>query len=313
MGDALFSLSFSKITIMKRLQFLILSLLLVTAASACDANGADSKSSKKARADEMPTPPSPDLTVLEKWDMPEILREVSGIAYLGDNLFGCVQDEAGVIFLYDTKAGQIKRQITFGAAGDYEGIALVGTTAYVVRSDGQLFEVTNINAQQNKISEFATTLPNKSDVEGLAYDAKNNRLLLALKDEKTADSGYKSIYAFNLKTKQMEAQPVFKLNLSDPLLVKKPTKKKKKDNSLSKAWQPSEIAVHPVTGEIYLTEASNPQLFILNQNGTIKERHQLDTKVFTQPEGLSFSPSGEMYISNEGKKEPGNILRVQLK
>jgi DNA-binding beta-propeller fold protein YncE len=103
------------------------------------------------------------------------------------------------------------------------------------------------------------------------------------------------------------AEPVFKLNLKDPQLANY------KGKNPANALQPAEVAIHPTTGAIYLTEASNPQLFILNADGTIKSRYKLDDKVFTQPEGITFSPSGELYISNEGKKENGNILKVQLK
>ncbi|MFC6998617.1 SdiA-regulated domain-containing protein [Rufibacter roseus] len=295
---------------MKRIKILISSLLLIGAA-ACDANQADARGANKGAKAEAVTA-SAAIAVSQKWELPPVLREVSGIVYLGNNQFACVQDEAGVIFIYDTAAGQIVRQITFGAAGDYEGIALAGTTAYVVRSDGHLFEVTNINTPKNKITEYATPLSAENNVEGLAYDSKNNRLLLALKGEDANGVNYKGVYAFDLQTKQLAQEPVFKLNLQDPKLVKQPQKKKKKQNTLSKAWQPSEIAVHPVSGDIYVTEATNPQIFILNADGSIKDRFQLSKTEFYKPEGIAFSPTGDLYISNEGKKQSANILRVQL-
>jgi len=305
---------------MKRIQVILGGLLLSVNMYACNAPDADAKGNKitsanASMAEESGAAPT-NVVVVQKWDLPEILREVSGIAYLGDNRFACVQDEAGVIFIYNTQSGQIERQITFGAAGDYEGIALAGTTAYVVRSDGQIFEITNINTEQNKITDYATSLTAMSNVEGLAFDKKNNRLLLALKGEETAGPDFKGVYAFDLNTKRFAAQPVFKLNLHDPLLVSKGQKKKSKKNkgnSLSKNWEPSEIAIHPVTGDIYLAEATNPQLFILHADGSIKERHQLNSSMFLKPEGIAFGPAGELFISNEGKKQSGNILQVNLK
>ncbi|GGK57547.1 hypothetical protein GCM10011405_02070 [Rufibacter glacialis] len=283
--------------------------LLTFSVLACDNGSAHAmgdgkpKKNKKKKTVEMA---SAAVQVNQKWDVPEILREVSGIAYLDNGKFACVQDEAGVIFLYDTQKQQIERQITFGAAGDYEGIALVGNTAYIMRSDGKLFEVTNIHSPKNEIKEYATPLTEAHNVEGLGYDAKNNRLLVAIKGEEAGAPAYKGVYAFDLASKKLSDQPVFKLNLNDPLLPQ--TEKK----DLSKVWQPSEIAVHPVTGEIYLTEGANPQLFILNPDGSIKARHKLSDAAFYKPEGIAFSPEGELYISNEGKKKAGNILQVQL-
>jgi hypothetical protein len=53
-------------------------------------------------------------------------------------------------------------------------------------------------------------------------------------------------------------------------------------------------------------------LLILDKAGSIKELYQLDQNEFSQPEGISFSPTGDLFISNEGKKEPGNIMRVKI-
>ncbi|MGV3538536.1 MAG: SdiA-regulated domain-containing protein [Rufibacter sp.] len=300
---------------MKRLKIFIWSIMLSTTVMACDASQADArgtsalKNEKIRKEKALPEPASPQVKVSQKWEVPDILREVSGIVYLGNNQFACIQDEAGVIFIYNTEKGQIERQITFGAAGDYEGIALAGNTAYVVRSDGRIFEVTNIHTQQNKVSEFTTQLNENHNVEGLAYDQKNNRLLLAIKGEEPGAPDFKGIYAFDLKAKQLSAQPVYKLSLKDPMLAKMKVKKKK---GLSKVWQPSEIAIHPATGELYMTEATNPQIFILNPDGSIKKRFQLSKNEFYKPEGIAFGPRGELFISNEGKKEHGNILAVNL-
>jgi hypothetical protein len=53
-------------------------------------------------------------------------------------------------------------------------------------------------------------------------------------------------------------------------------------------------------------------LLILDQSGAVKKLYQLEKSSFNQPEGITFSPTGDMYISNEGSKQPGNILHVTL-
>ncbi|KAA5541685.1 hypothetical protein F0145_20160 [Adhaeribacter rhizoryzae] len=262
---------------------------------------------KKKKDDWNKEAPSTDIAIRQKWEVPAILKEVSGIAFLGNNQFACVQDEAGVIFILNTSTGKIDKQVTFGAAADYEGIAMVGRTAYVVRSEGKIFEVDNIDRKPPRIREYSTGLTKKNNVEGIAYDQKQNRLLLVIKGAEAGTKDYKGIYAFNLQTKKFVAEPVFKINLHDSLLANY------KGENLNKALRPAEIAIDPVTGLIYLIEASNPQLFILNNDGSLKLRYKLDETVFGQPEGLTFSPSGDLYISNEGKKEKGNILKVQLR
>src|ERR1700741_607269 len=72
--------------------------------------------------------------------LPDTLREISGLTILDNNTIACVQDENGIIFLYDLTKNKVKEQFTFSVNGDYEGIAIAGNTLYVLRSDGVLFE-----------------------------------------------------------------------------------------------------------------------------------------------------------------------------
>jgi DNA-binding beta-propeller fold protein YncE len=291
-------------------------LLLTFSLFACDASKADqpgmanfkddNKKEKKGN-NKKEEEAAPAIEVSQKWQLPNILQEVSGIAFLGENRFACIQDEAGVIFIYNTGTAKIERQVTFGASGDYEGLALVNKTAYVVRSDGKIFEVNNIETDPPQVKTYTTPLTATHNVEGITYDRQHNRLLLAIKGEETGQKNYKGIYAFDLKTKKLSATPVLKVNLEDPLLPQA------KSKNLQRALQPSEIAVNPVTGAIYLTEATNPQLLVLNADGTIQTRYKLGSQTFSQPEGIAFGPGGELYISNEGKKTSGNILQVNIR
>ena len=51
---------------------------------------------------------------------------------------------------------------------------------------------------------------------------------------------------------------------------------------------------------------------VINSTNDVKTFMELDKNDFLQPEGITFSPTGEMFISNEGVKDPGNILKVKL-
>lgn len=184
---------------------------------------------------------SRDVKVVSKWEVPDVLREVSGIAYLGPDRFACIQDERGTIFIYNTAASKIEREIDFAGPGDYEGITLVGKTAYVVRSDGRLFEVDNIENSQPKVTEHATSFTEDNNIEGLGYDAKNNRLLLAVKDHDLRSTAYKGIYSFDLATKKLAADPVYKIDFGHKVFART-----WKDE---KTMMPSEVQVHPLTGK----------------------------------------------------------------
>ncbi len=249
---------------------------------------------------------APGVSIKNKWEMPAVLAEISGVSHIANDQFACVQDELGKIFIYNTQTSAIEKEIPFAAPGDYEGLAVVDETAWVLRADGSLFEISDF---KNKpvVKEYNTHLTAKQNPEGLCYDKNNNRLLVAIKDEEPGNPDYKGIYSFDVVAKRMPEQPVFKIDMTDDVFGKSGSKKKKGGDI-----KPSAIAVHPATGDIYITDGPKAKLLVLNKEGSIKKLYQLNGKEFAQPEGITFKTTGELYISNEGSKQSGNILHVVI-
>jgi len=248
----------------------------------------------------------PEATTI--WELPPELREVSAIALLSDNLMACVQDEEGAIYLYDLNQKVVKEKIRFSGPGDYEGIAINGNTAYVLRSDGSIYEIADLRSGKPEVTEHKSVLASTQDTEGLAFDAKNNRLLISCKgyDKKLGEN--KGIYAFSLENKQMQAAPVITIPLTQEHLKANGKKKKNKYDVL----QPSSLEIHPITGEFYLLDAANNRLMILDEQGKIQKAQDLDKDQLRQAEGLTFGSKGEMYISSEGsKKGKGLIVKYE--
>ncbi|RYD51875.1 MAG: hypothetical protein EOP52_06735 [Sphingobacteriales bacterium] len=245
------------------------------------------------------------VTIVRQWMLPAYLNEISGIVPYR-NLLACIQDEDGIIFLFNPATGQVEKQIPFGEKGDYEGISVIDETAWVLRSDGQLFEVRNFASGNPVLQQYATPLTQKQDTEGLTYDVVNKRLLISVKGKDPESTETKSVFAFNLTTHRMDASPVYQLSVAEPTASGK--KGKKKTNKL----QPSEIALHPKTGELYVLDGPKSILYIMDTTGAEIRSYPLGTKDFPQPEGLAFTPDGRFYISTEGGTRRGAILEVRL-
>ena len=244
--------------------------------------------------------------IVKKWELPEVLNEISGIAWVGNNSIACVQDEDGIIFVYNLNTSEIENRISFGDGGDYEGITVIEDDAYVLRSDGIIYEVLNFRGSKPQVNKHVTStnrLPG-INLEGLAADPKNNRLLLAVKERKE-QLKYKEIFSFNLTNKTSEENPVFKIDLSNPIF-------EEVEGKLKKKFTPGEMGILPKTGEHYILDGSKPKLLITEKDGTPKELFMLSTKDFGNPEGLTFSSDGTLYISNEAEDAPANILQVTL-
>jgi len=246
---------------------------------------------------------SENVAILGTWEMPTMLKEISGICWFENNKIAAVQDESGIIFIYDLVSKKIEKEIPFGAKGDYEGIAVTPKAFYVLRADGTVIEVPKSKGQ---VKEHDTHLSVKDDTEGICYDAKTQQLLISLKATSGTAKSNKHIYSFNIATKKLSAEPVFSIDTRDQIF-ETATNSKPKDS-----FHPSEISIHPKTGEMYLTGGANSSLLVLNNTAKANYYTLLNPADFNQPEGIAFSPEGELYIATEGVKDPGKIFKINL-
>jgi len=260
-----------------------------------------------------------------KFVLPDTLREISGLTSLDSASFACVQDENGILFIYDAVNNKIKRQHAFYTNGDYEGIARVGKSIYVLRSDGMLFEIPDYEHVSNKPDSFATGVP-ASDNEGLCYDADHNRLLIACKGKTGKGREFKDrrvIYGFDLKMKILSTEPVFEF---DVMQIKEfairhkislPAKARKKKGETVREPQikfmTSAICIHPQTKKLYLLSAADHLLFVFGKEGTLEHMEWLNPALFNKAEGITFFENGDMLITNEGQDKKPTLLRFKYK
>jgi len=247
-----------------------------------------------------------EYTINNTWELPDVLDEISGISWLKDGTIASVQDEDGIIFIYNLKQNKIVERIEFAGSGDYEGIAVNNNDAYVLRSDGTIYEISNFRSKSRTVQTFKTDFSAKNNLESLTLNSKNNSLIIAPKDRDIKDD-FKGLYQIPITSKSMDATPQIKINMNDGAFN---SYKKKK---AYKTFSPSDIAIHPKTGKYYILDGKNPKLLILDKDGTIEKVYKLDKNQFAQPEGITFSPDGTLYISNESGNNPASILQVNFK
>ncbi|TDU40066.1 uncharacterized protein YjiK [Gelidibacter sediminis] len=250
---------------------------------------------------------SANYTIEKTWELPSDLDEVSGIVWLDNKTIACVQDEDGIVYIYDLNTKTITRKIPFADHGDFEAIARYKNDLYVMQSDGLLYEIKDWDSEKKSVSSYQTDFESSNNIESLTYSNKEGTLLTVPKDTDLKDD-YKGIYSISLSSQNMDRNsPTYKIEMASDIL--KPFRHKK----LQKTFYPSEIAVHPTTKEIYILEGRNPKLLIMDPQGTPKWAYKLDELNFPQPEGMTFSATGDLYISNESAGGPATIHLVKLK
>lgn len=248
--------------------------------------------------------------------LPNELKEISGLAVYKNDEIICEQDERGSVYFYDLAKRSLTDSLEFGKDQDYEGIAKADSTIYILKSNGNIFEIDGLRS--GKTFEYKTFLNRDNDTEGLCYDSKNTRLLIACKgspDNKLKAYGVaaKAIYAFDLETKTFGTDPAYFIYADS---VKAYIEKSFSDQMKEmmkidrELFAPSEIAINPVDNNLYVLCSVGKLLIVLSNSGAICNIYPLNPKYFRHPEGITFYDNGDMLISNEGNKNhSANIMK----
>jgi hypothetical protein len=253
--------------------------------------------------------------------LPDTLREISGLTVIDSATFACVQDENGILFIYDAVNNFIKKQYRFNIDGDYEGICKVDETIYILRSDGTLFEIEDYSSPGFRLSSYPTGIPSTNN-EGLCYDAELKRLLIACKGKVGKGPEYRDkrqIFAFDLGAKKLSKEPVFDFDVAElkkyaaENKVDLPQKTSKNVSEPVIRFRPSAICIHPVTKKLFLLSAADHMLFIFDMKGNIEHMQVLDPAVFNKSEGITFFDNGDMLITNEAQHKKPTLLRFNYK
>jgi len=237
--------------------------------------------------------------------LPRKLREISGICFLDDHTLACVQDEKGIIFIYDIIQKKIISECKFGPDGDYEGIAIRNNDAFVITGDGVLYEIGNF-LKNPLVKTYNINLNEGSETESIFYENKNDRLLIAFKNKKKKYVE-PAIYSYNPSLHQFDSINTIRVNIERRLF---PNHKK---SDLKAFWSPSDLTINYQKNEIYVIDAINCNLLIIDINGEMKKVIELDANQFPHPEGIAVNSVGDVFICNDGQKGGvGNIIKFKI-
>jgi SdiA-regulated len=228
----------------------------------------------------------------KSWNLPKELNEISGIGLLNDSILLCNEDENGVLYFFNLPSATIEKEIKFGKKGDYEDLAIVGDTIFILRSDGGIFKIADLT---KKAEEFNTGLHEHNNTEGLCYDASTSTLLITCKDDQgdlLAGKNQKIVYQISMPIGSNSVAQLISFDAKD--------------------CKPSAVAVHPISKNIFILSANAQKIIEINRQGEVLMSQDLDATIFAQPEGICFAKDGTMYISNEAAGGVANVLMFAM-
>ncbi len=227
------------------------------------------------------------------YELPELLREISGVAVMDSTTVFCIQDELGSVFQYDLRQGEIVNSYRFTDKGDFEDIALHDSTLMILRSDGHVFFY---DLRTWRISSIQ--MPVKSlNVEGLCID--NGYVYLANKDALINSMGDTRIIYRSPLDNPAQLESYLEVNISsisDFIAEHYP-----EIGSAKVRFNPSAVAIHPKTHEMFVLSAED-RIIAIYKNKHLKNVIPLPSDLYYKPEGLSFYNNGDLMISSEGDK-----------
>lgn len=272
---------------------------------------------------------SPPVLLPYAFDEPQLvaeladeLDEISGLSLdQSGHYLIAVEDENGRIYYLDKQDGHIHERIDFWKEGDYEGIEVVEQEIYVVKSTGTLYRIRHAGQAGQQTEKYNAFLNDDNDVEGLAYDPSRQQLLLACKEdggEGYARKSERCIYAFDLRSGQLIPQPAIVISrgqIQDYLVARPGGEDHDKLSHMFNEgddfdFNPSALAVHPLTGDFYVLSSAGKTLLVLRADGTVRHIIKLDKDIFPQPEGMCFDLDGSLFISSEGKGGAALLYRL---
>ncbi len=228
------------------------------------------------------------------------IDEISGLSFSQkDTSLFAIDDDNGDLYNILPSSNPEIKQWKFGKNADYEDLAIVDSTFYILESSGKLlsfpkkFPITDVK-------EYSLNLKGLNEFETLYYEPSMNRLVLVCKECSVDDGSKVSAYSFDLQSESFSEAPVLTLKRKD---IEKFTGKKTGRLKLSAG------TIDPTTGNLFLVSSINKLLIITDRQFGVKEVIPLKRSMFKQPEGIAFAPDGTMFISNEaGKRSKANIL-----
>jgi len=232
------------------------------------------------------------------YNMPKTLKEISGITLANKHTMFCIQDESGIVFKYNMEKKELSKFFHFTHKGDFEDLTVVGDIIYILRSDGTLynFNFKKMNGKTNK-----TVVPvNSMNVEGLCFDKRTKKMYMACKGQPLNGSvTHREIYEFTRKSMK---KPVIGLTIDMEEISRWVIKNYPSLHVENIQFCPSAIAIHPITGEMYLLSAHD-RLIAIYKKQHLEKVYPLPADIYYKPEGIEFSDKGDLYLSSEGIKD----------
>ena len=221
------------------------------------------------------------------------LAEISGISfYPKDSSVFAISDESGGLYKLSWDKKMKVTKWRFDKAHDFEDVLLHDSSFYVLESNGNI-QTLRFSPNGDTIFKRRAIFPvgnnQRNEFESIYYDEKSNGLVMICKDCEADKKNSVSAWGFDPETGTY-TQSSFSIDVG-------PIAKKTGEEDLK--FKPSAATINPLTHDVWILSSTNQLLIVTDGKGNTKSVYTLNPAIFKQPEGISFTPWGDLLISNE--------------
>ncbi len=173
------------------------------------------------------------------------LKEISGLTWdTKSKVFLAINDEAGKLYSLDKELHLLPGEVVFGERGDYEDLAILNGTTYILKSDGAVTKLVKDSAGKfTGVPAGKVSVTGTNDFETMFADPSRNALIMMCKNCKADDDNSVSAFAYYPDSIGFDSKPLFTID-ADRVRELAPQKTSK--------LQPSAAAIHPILQKIFI-------------------------------------------------------------
>ena len=241
-------------------------------------------------------------TAIAKWHLGKELHEISGITLTEDGRLFAHGDEAGRVYEIEYRTGRMVKSFGLGQTpvrGDFEAIASVGDSLYLMTSAGVLYQFKEgENGAEVAYVSRDTGLKDACEFEGITFDSRQNAFLMLCKNVFSKDSLKDSLVIYRVPH---TAAPDSSASDSSLGRITTPLEPIIGPNGW-KGFHPSDIAVDPASGNYVIVSADERGLVEITPAGQLVSAHALG-RALAHVEGVAITKDHILIMSTEGDEK----------
>jgi uncharacterized protein YjiK len=244
-----------------------------------------------------------DMNKPKVMNLGKILVEISGLAYTPENIV-TISDNKEKIFGINLKTKKLTdlKDHVVPPDSDLEDVVVSDSAYYLLSSSGVLKKVPLQAEDSSQTSSYDLGLKGQNDFETLYYDPTANGLVLICKScAEERGKKIRTAYRFDLTIMRFDTSAFFHISRTEVEDILK---------DADARLDPSAAAINPLDKRLYIISSASNLLVIADTRGKVMEAYRLNPDLYPQPEGITFAPNGDMYISNEGKYGKPTLLHI---